>query len=214
MIMKRRVLEMALVSLFAIIAFSSCEKDDDGNGGNSIVKDNTITAEVEDGSDYDDLIDEVRVSFMGSNYKTAGFDFINGGFVLELDPEVDDQYLTTLENRLDIPEDAGGVKVSNRKVKIEIGQIEAYGSRSYRVGSIFHGTKDWEGILTYANGDVDVTGSVTGKEEDYTFTLKYNLHLKKGWNMMYEKETESKNNESVEYTSQVPSGARWYFEEW
>ncbi|MDR2621645.1 MAG: hypothetical protein LBC48_03575 [Dysgonamonadaceae bacterium] len=220
--MESKFLKVAFVSLSAVVAFSSCDKDDDDNGGfNNMVQDNTITAVVENGNNYNDKIDTVKIRAWDENtssYKTlASTDYSNGGFTLQLPATVSDHYLYELFGDDEIPE---GVSVSNLDVKTLDEEIGAYQSDSeYSIGEFYHGTKDWYGMLIYVDGDVNVTGSFTETEYDeyddktYTEKIKYNVHLKKGWNIAYAKETEKGTLREYEVSSQVPSGAKWYFDD-
>jgi hypothetical protein len=220
--MKRNFLMMALVCLFTVVAISSCKKDDDDENNGGIG--NTLTVTVENGSSLNGKIDNVKLeigyellsSYGWGYYEVASAPYSNGGFTLNLSETVDDTYLEAFDT--DDLDD--GVKVSNPNVKTGYAEIEAY-KADYSTGCFYHGTNDWESELMYANGDVSVTGSYTDTEtwEDSvggtiteTLTEKCNIHLKKGWNIMYYKGTEKGNNTyEVETTTTAPSGAKWYY---
>ncbi|MDR2287162.1 MAG: Ig-like domain-containing protein [Prevotellaceae bacterium] len=191
----------------------------------TVTADTTITATVENGSSFNGEVDTVKaeIEYIKSNgrwddYMLASAPYSNGGFTLKLPKEVSDLYLNALSEG-EIPD---SITVSNRNVKIGQVFLNAYES-NYQVGNFYHGTADWEGFLIYANGNVSVTGSNTYTEindfdgdgvpdETYTYTEKDNVHLKKGWNMVYTRETEKENNTyEYEMTTTAPSDAKWYF---
>jgi hypothetical protein len=176
--------------------------------------DNTITAKVEAGSSLNGKIDTVEVvlGYKKDNgnygyYAVANAPYSNGGFTLQLPEDVSDTYLEALN---DMPD---GLNVSNPNVKIGWTLIRAY-EKGANVGRRFYlGTgitaTDWRSQLIYSNGDVSMTGSFTDEGD----ISKYNVHLKKGWNIMYEKSTD-KGNDAYEFeiTTTAPSGAKWYYE--
>jgi hypothetical protein len=72
----------------------------------------------------------------------------------------------------------------------------------------------------YVDGDLSVTGTENGSdswEDDgvtymETWTVKYSANLKKGWNLIYRKETEIGNTYIEEITTTAPTGIKWHFE--
>jgi hypothetical protein len=193
----------------------SCSKDEDDENGNAQVPDNKFTA-VENGASYNGKIDVVKAeiySESSSNYITlASTTYENGGFTLDLPESVSAQYLEGLDVEEDVPE---GLTVSNLNVKTGWVDLDAYKSNS-ETGYFYHGTGDWEGGLVYFDSDCNMTGSYTDTDtySEITYTDKYfyNVHGKKGWNIMYYKETKKGDySYEEEITTQVPAGAKWYF---
>ncbi|MDR1680341.1 MAG: hypothetical protein LBS12_00955 [Prevotellaceae bacterium] len=217
--MKKNFLMTALVSLFTVVAISSCNKDDDDDDQGGGI-DNTITATVENGSSLNGKIDLVEVVVYrenGISHAVASAPYSNGGFTLTLPETVGDMYLDAFE---DMPVT---MTVSDYNVKTSQADIRA-SKAGVKTGWFYHGTPEWAGILIYSTGDVSVTGTSTdtytydanedGVNETYTEIWKYDVQLKKGWNMMYIKEIEKGNNTiECENNSIVPSGAKWYYEE-
>jgi hypothetical protein len=187
----------------------------------------TISAKVEYGSSLNGNVDLVKaeVEYEKSNgdwdyYLVASAPYSDGGFTLKLPGNVSDLYLEALlSNEIEVPD---GITVSNPNAKIRAVFLNAYMANGRQVGYFLHGSENCMSILVYANEDVSITGSYTESEtydldEDgvyettYTYIEKDNIHLKKGWNMMYVKETEKENNTSEsEITTTVPSDAKWY----
>jgi hypothetical protein len=215
--MRKNFLMMALVSLFTVVAFSSCSKDEDnGNGDSSKIEDNKLTVAVEDGASYNSKIDLVKVE-IGGDYSSDGVwsahtvataPYSNGGFTLNLPESVDARYLYDMD-------DEEGITVSNRSALIGTVRFAAYKSDA-RAGYIYCGTAsgEWEAMLVYANADVSITGVSTETDNDegrsFTYRQKYNAHLKRGWNMVYEKETVTGNVKDYEVTTTAPAGMKWY----
>jgi hypothetical protein len=219
--MKRNFFMMAFVCLFTVVALSSCSKDDDDeNGKSGSIPDNTITATVENGNSYNSQIDIVKAEIWdystGESHVLASAEYKDGGFKLVLPASVGSQYLELLDEE-DIP---AGITVSNKNVKsASVYELDAYKSGD-RAGWLYNETGNWEGSLMYVDGDVTVTGTETDTDswEDSegthteTWIIQYSVNLKKGWNMVYIKETESGNTETIEVTTTAPAGAKWYFE--
>jgi hypothetical protein len=190
----------------------------------TVTNDTIITAIVENGSSLNGKVDTVKAEseYEKSNedwdyYLFASAPYSNGGFTLKLPKDVSDLYLSAL-SEAEFPD---SITVSNRNVKVGQVDLSAYMS-NYQTGAFYHGTIDWFSVLMYANGDVSITGSHTYTEtydldgddlpETYTYIEKDNVHLKKGWNMVYMRETVKENNTyEDEVTTTVPSDAKWYF---
>jgi hypothetical protein len=205
--MKRNFLMMAFVCLFTVAALSSCSKDDDDTGN---ISDNTVVAVVENDSSYPGMIDIVQAEIWSEDglHVLASAEYKNGGFSLTLPESVNDRYLDPFDEDY-IPE---AIKISNWDVKTGWIYLEAYNTADVNVGYFYHKTGGWEGELVYASGNVSITGSYTEEDDDGdTRTEKYNLNLKKGWNIVYANETKTGNAYTLESTSTTPAGAKWYF---
>jgi hypothetical protein len=213
--MKRNFLIKAFVCLFTVVALCSCSKDDDEENSNGSIPNKMVIA-VENGASYNEKIDVVKVeiySESSNNYvPLVSAPYENGGFTLDLPESVSAQYLEGIDFEEGVPQ---GLTVSNLNAKIGWVYLSAY-KLSDETGYFYHGTGDWEGGLVYLDSDYNMTGSHTESEtyEEVIYTYKetYNVHGKRGWNMVYEKET-NKGNNSYEYemTTAVPAGAKWSF---
>jgi hypothetical protein len=199
--MKRNYLITALVGLFTVVAICSCNKDEDeNNAGNSVISNNTITAVVENGVNYNGKIDIVKAEILSgtgaSGITLASASYGNGGFTLNLPANVDAQYLSDADELL-----PPGLTISNPNVKACVVGLNAYKSGSQtRTGFFYTEIEGWEGEeLIYADGNVNVTGSHSAADGEIS---DFNLHLRKGWNMMYFK--------GDNISTQVPAGAKWY----
>jgi hypothetical protein len=215
--MKRNFLMMAFVSLFTVVALCSCNKDDeenDDNGGNGVIQNNTIIAVVENGASYNSKIDLVikAIAYSEGNpddeITLASAPYANGGFTLKLPESVNDKCLYNLKAADDV-KDYEGITISNPNVKGCKVFLCAYESGDSEWWNVDHKNSEWIGRLYYVEADLSITGSHIDK---YYSTKYSNFHLKKGWNIVYFKYIEKNARESEsEYTTQVPSGAKWFF---
>ncbi|MDR1343691.1 MAG: hypothetical protein LBK18_10635 [Prevotellaceae bacterium] len=190
---KKHYLMMAFVSLLAAATFCACSKDDDEGGGGSgnpiLGKTGAVAITIENGADYSDVIDEVRLVY-GDMYVASRADYNNGSFTIDLPASVADKYLEAFED--DYP---AGFTISNPSVKGATAWLSGYQSDK-RKGSFRHSTGEWTGReLLYVTGDVSITGTAPDGA--------YNVHLKKGWNLVYEKKNE--------VTTSAPAGAKWQY---
>jgi hypothetical protein len=200
---------------------SSCKKDDEENsgGGGSTSAAYTVTAQVENGNSYNAQIDSVKMLIYKYVEETGEIELVstiasaayhNGGFTLKLPATVSNAYLSEL-GAVGLGAGLDGITISNPSVKTTSGTaIVAYksgeqaGNFIYSAATLFVG----QGQYVYANGDVSLTGSVTDSDT-YGMAMKYNVQLKKGWNMVYTKL--NMNSMEFEMTTQEPSGLKWRY---
>jgi hypothetical protein len=186
----------AFVGLFTVIAFNSCIKGDNNNNSGSA--DNIVAVRVKNGDDLNRVIDVVKALIGndredggGNRHVVASAPYKDGGFTLKLSASIDDQYLGKFADNM-----PKNIQLSDSDAKGGSVHLYAYKSE-IGAGEFYHGTADWKGYLMYADRDVSMTGAAGTKE--------YDLHLKRGWNMVYEK------NEEI--TTAVPSDVQWHFDD-
>jgi predicted nucleic acid-binding Zn-ribbon protein len=195
--------------------FEEITNDDDDNGS---IPNNTLTVAVENGNSYNERIDTVKLEiYVNANANVDGVqgyqtfavaEYKNGGFTLALPESVDSRYLFSSKEE-DTPD---GVTISNVNVKtVEAENLHVYKSGT-RTGYLKLKSGDWKGWLMYVDGDVFITGTgiYPDRENRFTYpiTIKYSLNLKRGWNIVYQKEPEN----YWEMTTTAPAGAKWYFD--
>jgi hypothetical protein len=210
--MKVNYLMKAIVCLFTVVALCSCSKDDDDdNSGSqtSVIKDNTITAKVEGGDNYNDEIDSVKITLDGIS-AIAKAEYKNGGFTLKLPETINDSDIYPQYGDESFP-GYGKVNVSDPTVKTKSVVINAYNSWEYEGYFVYRtGEKDvltrtdWHGTIVYANGNISITGTFPSGEDTYD----YKVNLIKGWNIMYSRVTAE--GTKYEYTTQAPTGLKWF----
>jgi hypothetical protein len=167
----------------------------------------TLTVTVENGSSYNGKIDNVKVlydPYSGEYDEAAESVYNNGGFTLNLSETVPDKYLRYIE----LP---AAVNVSNPNAKTTTWDLSIFAyKQNTKTGEFLFGATGWEGTLMYSTEDVSITGSYSS----YGKTHTYNVHLKKGWNIMYGKYPDNEEyGDFVELTTQAPDGVKWTFVE-
>jgi hypothetical protein len=233
--MRRKFFTTVFVYLFTVIALSSCKKDDSNDNtdeSDSSIKNNTVTAVVENGNSYNDLVATVKLEIYddagGDKSELANAEYKDGGFTITLPSNLGSQYLVALDDYF------SDNIVSNNNVKglapyldVYI-KLVAYNESGHKVGYLYYGTQDWKGDFSYMDNDVSVSGSsesmswvsISGSSgsysEQWTKTKNYSMNLKKGWNRVYTKTTETKSETNniglYEYSSTSPANAKWYYE--
>ena len=218
--------------LIAALSFTSCENSK--NGG-----DLTINVKVENGADYNKLVDEVSAInyiytevydpywdywyYTRQDFYIATGTYKNGGFKLTLPKQIDNRLFNNFDYDIDIP---SGVSVSNTNVKTAtVDRFKAYKNTEY-VDDLFYGyinytvTNYYEVFVSYiyVDADVKITGSYKYNgpyyDEDYTETEEYDANLKKGWNTVYMIYDVTAKKEVQTFTTKKPKAdLKWYFEE-
>ncbi|MDR1120362.1 MAG: hypothetical protein LBM08_05550 [Dysgonamonadaceae bacterium] len=174
---------------------------------------NMLTVSVENGTSYNDQIDLVKADIEIDDeteiITLVSAPYTGGGFTMTLPASVSDRYLSSVFD--EIPT---GVTVSDPQVKSCTVSLEAYKSE-INTGYFYHGAGNWGGEAIYVDGNVTITGSYiqteTYGETTLTYTHTYDMHLSRGWNMVYDKLTEEGHSFKYEVTTQVPAGAKWVF---
>ena len=218
---------VAIIACLAVTSmmFSGCDKDDDPNGnGNLGGNASKITATNVINSSSQ--IATVKVELYWDTEDDWGSDVIaqaaykDSGFTLELPATVSNKYLYLLAEGA-----PSGITISDKTVKCvaEI-DIEAYDKDDDNIGG-FYLTNDDESAYAmwiYVDKNVTIKGEERDIDEEYNeeYIIKYDMDLKKGWNVVYGKEAESHNNSTgrdvytYSMTTQAPSGVtlKWYFD--
>ena len=202
-------------------------------------KKGTINAQVQNGALYNNLVDEVR-AVSGFDVETtppewwnveedgpyydwqefiiASAPYKNGGFMMILPEEIDSRLLEDM----DLEDMPSGINVSNPNAKAaSIPYFEAYKSGDYvddltkcAFSLSMTGFSYTAVLYMYADADVKITGTYTESYDEKTFTEKYNVDLKKGWNTVYMTQQESMSGFSGIVTTVKPNvDLKWYFEE-
>jgi hypothetical protein len=212
--MKKKFSMMAFVSLFTVVALCSCNKDEDGkddeNGATSKIVNNTLTVTVENGNSFNETIHDVKmyVNYTSEDGKIVitSVPYNNGGFTLKLPETIDDMYFTTFNIT------SAGVTISDPNVKIldgDDGTIRACNASGNVIGYFKHeNASGGRSVLTYVNADVSIKG--TTDEFGYE-QVKYDVELKKGWNIIYSQVSSVNDRRVEEISNKVPAGLKWYY---
>ena len=225
--MKNTFFKMGLflaVGLTSTVFYACKKESDDGNiGGNAskiiatgVINSSTQIATVKAEVDWETNSD------YGSDV-IAQAQYQNTGFTLELPATLPAKYLEPLFGEEDFPHD---VTVSDRTVKGTGVEIGAYDINENNIGGFYliDGANEDEpdGVnWVYVDKNVTIKGEEReiDEEENEEYIGKYDMNLKKGWNVVYGKWTESHSNSTgrdvyaYTLTSKKPSGANyfWYF---
>lgn len=196
--------------------FNSCERDDDNDGGTN----GKITAtNVINGSTNIKTVKALAYWESGEN--DYGSDAIaqapyqNNGFTLELPATLGAKYLETLD-----ADDLEGITVSDKNFKsATLNDLIGYNKNDEEIGSFYleEVNEDSEHYTSwiYVDRDVTIKGENNEVDEEYDeeYIKKYDLTLKKGWNIVYSSDTESYKNGRDVYSSTMsskkPSGVNY-----
>jgi len=225
--MKKRFLNFGLFLALGLTTavFNSCDKDDNNDGSTNDGNASKITAtNVINGSTQ---IKTVKALFYWESDDDYGSDAIaqapyqNNGFTLELPATVGAKYLETIDE-----DDLEGISVSDKNSKLFfVNDLRGYNEDDDEVGYFYleEENDDSEHYTSwiYVDRDVTIKGEYNEIYEEYDaeYIGKYDLTLKKGWNIVYDSNTDSYKNGryvySYTYTSKKPTGVSytWYFYE-
>ena len=143
--------------------------------------------------------------------------FTNGSFTIILPEAVDSKYLEKIED--DMPKE---IAISNKNARtLCISSIYGFDSSDKRIVSFCYEKEEGNTYAAmnwlYTDSDLTVSGTITHTEwvsgREYEYTETYSLALKKGWNIVYEITTETRQSnkytEKYENTSSAVSGLKW-----
>jgi len=212
--MKKLLKKLALLPLFCgLVLTSACSNDDDN--GNDIPTswfDGTITATVENGNNYNDLIAEVVAFALSDRYGdeiVARGIWSNGGFTITLPETLDDKFFESDGHGL--LEDFPSASISDKNIRLAfVGDevtLDVLNDNGDFIGFLFWGNSDVWARFVYADRDAIITGRESF--ESYTFTV--NMSLKRGWNVVYYINLGGRNEIM---TTEPVSNLRWYFHSW
>jgi len=162
----------------------------------------SITAVVENGKNYDSLIEEagaIIYSDEADPRRIKSVAYQNGSFTIDFPETVNDKYLSQINI-------ADGITVSD--VDAKWASVEFGGYQSGQYIGVFYNAKLSKSIYTEAAFlYVDRDCTIKGSHKKGTITESYNVILKKGWNIIYGTD---KGN-SITYISKNPGGLKWYY---
>ena len=216
--MKNYLLKFGLFFALGLTSavFYSCDKDDD-KGGNTL----KITATgVVNGSDQITTVKAIIYLEDSDGVDVmAQAAYKNNGFTLELPATIDVKYLNSIGDFGDIQT----ITISNKDAKVLFWEdIYGYDKDGNEIGYFYllEGNEN-SGYYTswmYADRNLTITGEIKDVDEYSTYIEKYDLQLKKGWNVVYDSYVESvdgsgKEVDTYSYTTKKPAGVNysWIF---
>lgn len=202
--MKKTFLNFGLFLALGLttVVFNSCDKDDDNDGDTNGGNASKITAtNVFNGSTNIKTVKALIYWESGEN--DYGKDaitqapYLNNGFTLELPTTLEAKYLETFD-----ADDLEGIAVSDKNFKsCFLEDLRGYNEDDDEIGYFYleeeNGDNDYYTSWIYSDRDVTIKGEDDGE--------KYNVTLKKGWNVVYD----SYIDDSYSFTSQKPSGVNY-----
>jgi hypothetical protein len=214
------------------IVKATIEEDDENCDCSVTVNDNILTVVIENGDSDDRVIGIIKAEnyyydydYSDGYYVTfATAPYNNSGFTITLPENVSYQYLNSWQWQFNLDSlSIKGITVSNPNVRTTGPMWLCEYQSNSRIGTFNHGyyywnpqDHDWyvDSYLIYVDRDFIITGTLIDTETDDNnriiyVTNKFNVHMKKGWNMIYEKEIEK--THEWELTTQVPAGSKCYF---
>lgn len=181
--------------------FYSCNKDDDNDGGTNGGNASKITAtNVINGSTNIKTVKALIYLESGENdYDEDAITqapYLNNGFILELPTTLEAKYLEIDAYDLE------GIAVSDKNFKSYFfDDLSGYNEDGDEIGYFYlneeNGDNEYYTSWFYSDRDVTIKGEYGGE--------KYNVTLKKGWNVVYDSYTD----DSYSLTSQKPSGVNY-----
>jgi hypothetical protein len=219
---KSLISKFSFVLLAALaITFTGCNKDDDDNGGSTVISGNKITVTVAGvGDKVDNVKAELYYEYTHPEYGYENYDyeliaeveFKNNSFTVELPATIDSKFLHSVVDEYDDE----GVNISNPDAKVSWDlDFRAYKGDD-RVGYFYYENNEGDNEsyvwIVYADRDVSITG--TYKSEYSSYIQRYNVNLKKGWNYVSDVYIgeDKDGNYIYEESSSIPAGVKWIFE--
>jgi len=214
-----------VVCLAGLTVFSGCKKDKDndpdvGDNASKITATNVIN------SSSQIVTVKAQIHWHDDDYQCqddviAQAPYKDNGFTLELPATVSNKYLYLLAEEMpDV------ITISDKTVNAADIYIEAFDKDDNNIGG-FYLTNNDESVYAmwyYVDKNVTIKGEYKEIYEEYDEEEigKYDVDLKKGWNVVYWSWTESHNNSTgrdvytYTMTSQKPSGVNlsWFFEDY
>ncbi|MCL2597363.1 MAG: hypothetical protein FWD66_06850 [Paludibacter sp.] len=223
----RNVIALA-ACLAGFTVFWGCGKDNEPNG-NGNIEDNVSKITATDVINSSSYIVTVKVEMWsdeeghGSGEIIAQAPYKNNGFTLELPATVSDKYMYLLG---DAP---NGITISDKTAKCSYGMnIDAYDSYDdYFIGRFrltdyenSDGMTNTSGVMWYyVDKNVTIKGESKKIEGNKEYIGKYDMDLKKGWNVVYSNDIENYDSSTGIYvdtytaTTHKPSELdyQWYY---
>jgi hypothetical protein len=221
--MKKKFLNFGLLLALGLTTtvLNSCDKDDDNNGSANSDNASKITAtNVACSSTQIKTAKATAYWESGDDYSSdviAQAPYQNNGFILELPATLGDKYLFTIDM-----DDMEGIYVSENNFKSSFPVIlRGYNGDDNEIGYFYLAEINWswhETSWIFVDRDVTIKGENVDEIYGYKYIEKYDLTLKKGWNIMYSNDEDKAEGYNMymhvsTYSSKKPSEVNytWYF---
>jgi len=195
--MKKTFLNFGLFLALGLttVVFNSCDKDDDNDGDTALKI--TATNVINGSTNIKTVKAKIYWESGENDYDEdaiAQAPYLNNGFTLELPTTLEAKYLETM--------DLEGIAVSDKNFKSYfLYDLRGYNEDDDEIGYFYleeeNGDNFYYTSWIYSDRDVTMEGENDGE--------KYNVTLKKGWNVVYDSYTD----DGFSLTSQKPSGVNY-----
>ena len=208
--MKRIVFSCLAVAV--VVTLTACGKNQEPAFGNV----SEINAVVNEGNDYNDLIDVVKL--LVDEVEVARSDFRNGSFSIKLPDDISSLKPFDIE----FPPK---INISGKNVLYSTSRLVAYNRDDEQVGYFYCVYYKYEmveeealflpeaeGSLLYFNKSFSITGTHTESDEWGTTNFIWDCNFGKGWNLLYwhGNRPDGKGNRIDKTTTATPSGSRYW----
>jgi len=218
--------------------FTGCGKEPNNPDDTTpTIKDGKLTAKVVNGNDYNSIVSRVVLGVLDYNYEIGERNFVefasgnyaNGGFTITLPQTVDNKYLRpftemflgrdddyfTIECDDITISDVNALSSLGNSLNISGFDANGEGFDFLICAKIDNNSMMCSAMPIYVDRDVTITGEYSYSYEEHKQTITFSLSLKKGWNMVYAKSTETfteigRENRD-ELSTKAISGLKWYF---
>jgi hypothetical protein len=169
---------------------------------------NKIEAKVENGDSHNSQIDTVKALIETGNHIIASSAYLNGSFSICLPDTIDNNLLAPIFDKDN--EDISNLNISNMEIMGATLKLTGYKSEAAIGDFEYKVPEHIQAYYYYVNGDVNLTG----KQDVFETEIRYNISLKKGWNIIYMQKIAITENERsiVEIINSIPtqSNLKWY----
>jgi len=192
--------------------------DNGYDNGGDIPFNRTITAVIENGNNYDDLINKVAITLWSDDrdHTIATGTWSNGAFTITLPETINAEFLSSFFD-ISLPQD---FYISDASARwMGDGVIRAYDEQQRQIGILSNRSVDnafWSGLV-YVDRDITARGTLPSSFYDNDGGVAsyqiWNFQHRAGWNRVYF--TEKREGRIDLYVSSEPiSGLLWFFDYW
>lgn len=204
--------------------FTGCSDDNDDNDDNKGLgksyKLELKNSEITDAPGNDEINTVKLITYKAANSHILASTSWSNGFTLEFPETVPSVALEQIEEFFEFEDEeiGKGITISDHTAKLCYGWLEGYKGDVY-VNDFEFGfisaSQYVEIYYVYSDKAVKVTGSCIYEGESYKDTENYNISLQAGWNQMAKiTKPVNEREETTNFTTSIPSGAKWIFGYW
>ena len=211
--MKKVFNTLGLIAIFAVISFTSCNRNDEPNNNPATF---TIRANYVIGSEYSNiaLVEAVVENDRWRTFVVGEAPFQNNGFNLSLTTDIPTSFLQSVTNGL---ENESNITISDRNANIaRFFRLEAYDENGRFVGDLLNFAGTNSGFYDKAWFFADRPVTISGSTRRDSWQVYFDLNLRRGWNVVFIHKGENQNGWIDTFSSQRPNNVDfvWSFVSW